>query len=161
MIPATARAVAMLLVPLVLAGCDRPQATDTTVAPAADSLTVTTAAGTARRFSVEIARTPDEQARGLMFRTTLPADHGMLFPMAPPRPASFWMKDTPLSLDIIFIRPDRTIAAIAADTVPYSLEPLESGEPVAAVLEIGGGRAAALGIAAGDRVDWNTGAVAH
>ncbi|WP_136163096.1 DUF192 domain-containing protein [Sphingomonas flavalba] len=161
MIRAAALAVAVALSPLSLAGCDGPAPTDTSATPAVEALTVTTTGGAVRHFVVEIARTPDEQARGLMFRTVLPADHGMLFPMAPPRPASFWMKDTPLSLDIVFIRPDRTIAAIAADAVPYSLEPIESGEPVAAVLEISGGRAAALGIAVGDHVEWGAGAAAH
>ena len=74
--------------------------------------------------------------------------------MDPPRPASFWMKNTVIPLDMIFVRPDGTIARIAADTVPYSLDPVDSGEPVSAVLEIAGGRAAELGIAEGDKVSW-------
>jgi uncharacterized membrane protein (UPF0127 family) len=78
----------------------------------------------------------------------------MIFPMNPPRPASFWMKNTVISLDLIFIRPDGTIARIAAEAVPYSLEPIDSGEPVSAVLEIAGGRAAELGISEGDKVRW-------
>jgi len=116
-------------------------------------LTIETRNG-ARRFSVEVARTGEEQARGLMYRTSLPEDGGMIFPMDPPRPAAFWMKNTPLPLDIIFIRADGTIARIAARTTPYSLDLVESGEPVAAVLEIAGGKAAAAGIAEGDRVRW-------
>lgn len=117
-------------------------------------LTITTAAGKAHHFTVEVASTPEEQARGLMFRASLAPDTGMIFPMKPPRPASFWMKNTPLSLDMIFIRPDGTIARIAAETTPFSLIPEDSGEPVSAVLELVGGRAAQLGIAEGDRVDW-------
>jgi uncharacterized membrane protein (UPF0127 family) len=64
------------------------------------------------------------------------------------------MKNTPSPLDIIFIRPDGTIAAIAANAVPFSEEPLKSGEPVSAVLEINGGKSAELGIAPGDKVSW-------
>jgi uncharacterized membrane protein (UPF0127 family) len=106
------------------------------------------------QFRVEVARTAEEQAQGLMYRTSLPDDGGMLFPFDPPKPAGFWMKNTPLSLDMLFIRADGTIARIAPDTGPYSLQTVESGEPVAAVLELIGGRAAALGISEGDRVSW-------
>ncbi len=109
---------------------------------------------TTHKFRVEVARTEAEQARGLMFRESLPADGGMIFPMKPPRLASFWMKNTVIPLDMIFIRADGTIARIAAETVPYSLEPVSSGEPVAAVLELAGGKAAALGISENDLVIW-------
>ena len=108
----------------------------------------------ALQFKVEVARTDEEQARGLMFRSSLPNDGGMIFPMAPAREASFWMKDTIIPLDMIFIRSDGTIARIAAQTVPYDLTPVSSGEAVAAVLEIAGGHAAALGIAENDHVTW-------
>ncbi|WP_443018667.1 DUF192 domain-containing protein [Sphingomonas sp. 7/4-4] len=121
-------------------------------------VTVRAKAG-ARQFNVEVARTAAEQERGLMFRTNLPADGGMLFAPYPaegggPREASFWMKNTPSALDILFIRPDGTIAAIAENAVPYSEQPLKSGEPVSAVLEINGGKSAELGIAVGDKVTW-------
>jgi uncharacterized protein len=106
------------------------------------------------RFRVEVARTPDEQARGLMFRAALAPDAGMIFPMTPPRVASFWMKNTLIPLDIIFIRADGRIANIIRNTVPYSLAPLMSEGPVAAVLEVAGGRTAALGIKPGDTVLW-------
>lgn len=105
-------------------------------------------------FTVEVARTGEEQARGLMFREALGADEGMLFPFSPPQPASFWMKNTLIPLDMIFIRPDGSIARIAANTVPYSLEPVGVDEPIAAVLEIPGGRSAALGIDERARVGW-------
>ena len=117
------------------------------------ALTIATPTGK-HRFNVEVARTPEQQARGLMFRARLAPDAGMVFPMTPPRVASFWMKNTLIPLDIIFIRNDGQIARIAARTTPHSLTPVESGEPVVAVLEIAGGRAAELGIAAGARVDW-------
>jgi uncharacterized protein len=121
-------------------------------------VTIQTRTGT-RTFHVEIARTSAQQARGLMFRTDIGDDGGMLFAPYPGdggkrRVASFWMKNTPSPLDILFIRPNGTIARIAADAVPFSEVPLGSGEPVSAVLELKGGRAAALGIAAGDKVRW-------
>jgi uncharacterized membrane protein (UPF0127 family) len=117
-------------------------------------LSIATARGV-RRFIVEVARSGDEQERGLMFRTKVPAGTGMLFPMSPPRPAGFWMKNTLVPLDMIFIRADGTIARIAANTVPQTLDVVDSGEPVAAVLELAGGAAAAQGIAANDRVRWS------
>lgn len=116
-------------------------------------LTVTSASG-AHRFNVEVARSAMEQARGLMFRTKLGPNEGMIFPMNPPRGASFWMKNTVISLDLIFVAPDGRIANIAANAVPYNLNPLLSVGPVKGVLEIPGGRAAELGIAPGDKVAW-------
>lgn len=110
--------------------------------------------GRTHSFIVEVARTPEEQARGLMHRRSLEPTRGMIFPYEPPQMTSFWMKNTLIPLDIIFIRPDGTIARIAANTVPMSLEPVPSLEPVTAVLEIPGGRAAELGIEPGDTVVW-------
>lgn len=120
-------------------------------------VTVQTASGP-HRFKVEVARTRAEQDCGLMFRTNIPADGGMLFvpypAEGPPREASFWMKNTPSPLDIIFIRKNGTIASIAANVEPFSETPVKSGEVVSAVLEINGGRAAELGIKVGDKVHW-------
>jgi len=143
---------------LTVAGCagKGDQASGTTTA-ALLPLTVQTAQG-ARTFRVERAVTEEEQRKGLMYRTDIPDDGGMLFwpypPSGPARVASFWMKNTPSPLDIIFIRADGTIAHIAENAVPFSEAPVSSGEPVAAVLEIKGGRATALGIAEGDKVSW-------
>ncbi|VWX61349.1 DUF192 domain-containing protein [Sphingorhabdus sp. 109] len=106
------------------------------------------------RFTVEVAESAAEQAQGLMFRTRLAPDEGMIFPFAKDRIASFWMKNTVISLDIIFVRRDGTIESIAANTTPYSLESVRSGEPVAAVFEIAAGRAAELGIEPGDKITW-------
>lgn len=147
-----------LLVPLLLmtsvTACQASQAGRTEAVQATTvPLEIRTAKG-AIKFKVEVARTPEEQARGLMFRDSLPDYGGMIFPMVPPRVASFWMKDTVIPLDMIFIRSDGTIARIAANTIPYDLTPVTSGEPVVAVLEIAGGRAEALGIAENDRVIW-------
>ena len=116
-------------------------------------LTVQSHNGT-HRFTVEVARSPEQQAMGLMHRQSLAPDRGMLFPYEPPQNASFWMKNTLIPLDIIFIRDDGTVALVAANTVPLSLDPIASLEPVAAVLEIAGGRAAELGIEVGDKVNW-------
>jgi uncharacterized protein len=111
--------------------------------------------GKTNRFVVEVAETGEQQARGLMFRKSLAPDRGMVFPRDPPGDASFWMKNTLIPLDMIFIRTDGTIARIAENTVPMSLDPVPSLEPVGAVLEIAGGRSAELGIKAGDRVRWS------
>ncbi len=110
--------------------------------------------GAVHRFTVELARSEDEQAYGLMNRNRLGPNEGMLFPFDPPRPASFWMKDTLIPLDMIFVRADGSIARIAANTVPESLAPVRVAEPVAAVLEIPGGRAAELGIGEDARIAW-------
>jgi hypothetical protein len=133
-------------------------------APAAEAkdgmlaVTIKTAKG-AHVFNVEVARTPEQQERGLMFRTDIPKDGGMIFAPYPaggggPRAASFWMKNTPTPLDIIFIRADGTIARLAENTIPFSEAPIASGEPVAAVLELVGGRAAETGVSEGDKVSW-------
>jgi uncharacterized membrane protein (UPF0127 family) len=111
--------------------------------------------GKTHRFIVEVAETGEQQAQGLMFRQSLAPDRGMVFPRDPPGDASFWMKNTLIPLDIIFIRTDGTIARIAENTVPMSLDPVPSLEPVGAVLEIAGGRSAELGIKAGDKVRWS------
>ena len=115
-------------------------------------LTIISSTG-AHRFTVEVARTHEEQSQGMMFRTAIAPDRGMIFPFDPPREAAFWMRNTLIPLDMIFIRADGTIARIST-AVPHSEAQMPSGEPVAAVLEIAGGRAAELGIAAGDRVEW-------
>lgn len=111
-------------------------------------------AGKQYRFNVEVARTEAEQAQGLMHRTSLPADGGMIFPFPKPKFASFWMKNTFIPLDIFFIRADGTIDRIAENTIPESLEPVVSGGEVAAVLELAGGTAAWLGIDETARISW-------
>jgi len=116
-------------------------------------LTVTSASG-AHAFKVEVASTPSEQERGLMFRAEMGADEGMIFPMDPPRPTAFWMKNTVIPLDIIFIGPDHKVLNVAANAVPYDLSPLASVGDAAGVLELIGGRAAQLGIKPGDKVSW-------
>jgi uncharacterized protein len=108
--------------------------------------------GGARRFAVELATTPEEQAQGLMFRRTLAADAGMLFDLGSTRTATFWMKNTLIPLDMLFIAADGRIADIHQRAVPLSEAMIESKVPVRAVLELNGGTAARLGIHEGDIV---------
>lgn len=134
----------------------RPAADSSALSPAGLALVPLTIDSKGKRhaFTVEVARTPQEQAQGLMFRTELAPDAGMIFPFGTSKPASFWMKNTVIPLDIIFVRADGSIESIAANTVPYSLDAVSSGEPVAAVLELAAGRSAELGIGPGDIVKW-------
>ena len=105
-----------------------------------------------RVFEVEMAVTPQEQEQGLMYRRELADGKGMLFDMGKERPAVFWMKNTYVSLDMIFIRADGSIARIAHGTTPLSEARIESGVPVRGVLEVVAGTAKRYGIAPGDRV---------
>jgi|HubBroStandDraft_5_1064220.scaffolds.fasta_scaffold153860_2 uncharacterized membrane protein (UPF0127 family) len=103
-------------------------------------------------FKVEVAGDHASQEKGLMFRKTMAPNAGMLFDFHTTVMTTFWMKNTILPLDIIFIRSDGTISSIAGNAVPYSEAPIPSSEPIRAVLEINGGRAKALGIEPGDKV---------
>lgn len=115
-------------------------------------VTIDTAAGGHYSFQVELARTEAEQEQGLMNRTSLPANAGMLFLFNPPQPVNFWMKDTLIPLDMLFIAPDGRIIAIKERATPRSLTPIPSGGTVAAVLEVNGGIAQTLGVRKGDKV---------
>lgn len=105
-------------------------------------------------FKVELADTQEAQAKGLMFRTELGDFEGMIFPSATPEARAFWMKNTPLSLDIIFIGTDGRVQNIAAGTKPYSLDSVKSDGIASGVLELRAGRAKALGIVPGDLVTY-------
>ena len=117
-------------------------------------LTITTAKGQTHKFTVEVASTPEQQSYGLMNRQSMAPDHGMIFPYQPAQPVAFWMKNTLIPLDMIFISPGGRILRIAENAVPLSLEPVGSGDVVEAVLELNGGRSVQLGISAGDQVSW-------
>jgi uncharacterized membrane protein (UPF0127 family) len=119
----------------------------------AESLEIVGKDGARHAFKVEIASTAQERRAGLQFRERMAPDHGMLFVMDKAEVELFWMKDTLIPLDMLFIAPDGTIAKIHENAKPGDLTPISSGVPVSAVLEINGGRAAELGIAAGDKVD--------
>lgn len=155
------RRVALALA-LLVAGCARGGENEAAgVATTAGKVVPVTITGAAGRhvFQAELAGTAAAQEQGLMFRTDLKPDGGMLFwPYppggGPPRAATFWMKNTPTPLDIVFIRADCTIARIAENTIPYSETMIPSGEPIAAVLEVVGGRTAETGVSEGDKVSW-------
>ncbi|NBC34029.1 MAG: DUF192 domain-containing protein [Alphaproteobacteria bacterium] len=117
-----------------------------------EELRIESGSGGDYRFTVELAVTPQQQARGLMFREEMAPDHGMLFLFDPVRPVSFWMRNTPLSLDMLFIDAEGLITNIAARTTPMSDRSYASAGPVRAVLEVNAGVAALLGIEPGDRV---------
>ena len=117
----------------------------------AETLSIETQNG-AVNLMVEIADTDEERARGLMYRTTLGDKEGMLFDFKTPQPVSFWMKNTLIPLDLIFIGADGHIVSIARNARPKSTRHIPSGGSVLAVLEIGGGRARQLGIERGDVV---------
>jgi uncharacterized membrane protein (UPF0127 family) len=103
-------------------------------------------------FTVEIANTPEAITQGMMFRESMAPDAGMLFDFGEVRQASMWMKNTLISLDMLFIDADGQVIAIARNAVPGSTRSLGPGVPVRAVLEIPGGRAKELGIQPGDTV---------
>ena len=131
--------------------CFAAGGTDVSQAAGQQTIEIVTKSGV-HVFAVELAENDEERARGLMFRTELPEGRGMLFDFQREQDVSFWMKNTPLPLDIIFIRGDGTIRRIAANTVPYSLDSIPSGGPIRAVLEVIGGTAKKFGIAPGDKV---------
>lgn len=116
------------------------------------ALTVETAAGQRFRFNVELAQSPAQQAQGLMFRDKMEADAGMLFVYGQVQPAAFWMKNTLIPLDMLFVAADGRIVNIHERAVPHSTDSIRSAAPVKAILEINGGMSARLGIRAGDRV---------
>ena len=115
------------------------------------SVTIDTPRG-AVRFTVEIAADDASRMKGLMFRKEMAPDSGMLFEFPDDHFRSFWMKNTILPLDMLFIRADGTISSIVENAKPFSEDIITSREPVRAVLEINGGRSAALGIKAGEKV---------
>jgi uncharacterized protein len=128
-------------------------AAGTAYAQALETLAIVSPGGQRQTFQVEVARNEADRAQGLMFRRSMPADRGMLFDFGRVEPISMWMQNTYLSLDMLFIRPDGTIARIAANTEPLSTRTIPSGEPVLAVLELNAGTAARLGIKVGDRIE--------
>ena len=156
----------LLSLTVLLAACSpQPAAEATPVAAAQEAavhpvsglrvipLTVTSG-DTVHRFEVELADTAEAQQRGLMFRTELADDEGMIFPSDPPQVRSFWMKNTPLPLDIIYVGTDGRILNMYEMTTPYSLDSLYSADITSGVLELRGGLAKELGIGKGDLVEW-------
>lgn len=108
--------------------------------------------GVQHEFTAEIADDPIERGRGLMFREEMASDHGMLFDFGREQRVAFWMENTPLSLDMIFVREDGEIVRIERDAVPFSREMIPSGEPVRFVFEVVAGTSDRIGLKPGDRL---------
>ena len=121
-------------------------------AAGAEPLCIDVGGGTVHRFEVEIAATPAERARGLMFRRSLAPRAGMLFDFGRDEIARMWMKNTFISLDMVFADRRGVVRRIARDAHPRSLDTISSRVPVRAVLEIRGGEAQRIGLAPGDRI---------
>ena len=109
--------------------------------------------GVRHDFQVEMAKTPQQQEIGLMFRTSVPEDGGMLFDWGAPQTSNMWMRNTVSALDMVFINSDGTVRRVVEDTVPQSTAIIESRGPVRATLELRAGTAKRLGIHAGDMVE--------
>jgi uncharacterized protein len=133
-----------LLPPLLLAG--------TASAQGLEPLAIVTATGR-HEFQVEVMRTPEQRAKGLMHRQHLPAARGMLFDFGRVEPVAMWMQNTFIPLDMFFIEPDGRIARITQRTEPHSTRTLPSGGPVLGVLELNAGAAEAMGAREGDRIE--------
>jgi len=137
----------------------RPTGTDLALTPSqslGQQLPVTAVAELGgQRIGLEVALTPEQQALGLMYRSALAPDRGMLFPISPPRPVSFWMKNVPVPLDMVFIYQGR-IQALASQAPPCVANPCPTygpqGQLVDQVIELAAGRAAELGLQVGDGV---------
>ena len=128
-------------------GVDRPQPRLPT-----ERMVIVGREGRRHDFTVEMALTPEQQTIGLMFRTEVAPNEGMIFDWGTPRESSMWMRNTLVPLDMVFIAADGRIIRIAERTVPLSLTPIGSGGPVRATLELRGGITEQLDIRVGDRV---------
>ena len=116
---------------------------------APDQVEIRTGSGAVQRFAVELADDPAERAKGLMFRASMPKSTGMLFVFLEPKHATFWMKNTPLALDIIFVDVTGTVTRVHENAEPQSTALIDGGPGVAFALEINAGLAGPLGIAPG------------
>jgi len=132
---------------LMLAACAR-------ISPAAAAPLIIHAGGSAYKFEVELATTPAEREQGLMYRKSLAPNAGMLFLYPDEQQVAFWMKNTLIPLDMLFLKADGSIARIAHNAVPLDETPIPSNAAVKAVLEVNGGTTQALGIKEGDKVDY-------
>jgi uncharacterized membrane protein (UPF0127 family) len=136
---------------LALAGCPRGEPASMHRSPT-PIVTLSPPGHAPVKVRVEVARTPEQRERGLMFREHLDADAGMIFLFDNDDNQTFWMKNTPLPLDMIFITKDLVVAGVAADAVPFSTDTRSCGKQSRFVLEVNAGFAARHGIAAGTRV---------
>ncbi len=144
---ATAALFRLLAMAVLIIGFTAPS-----VAQTLTPVSITIKGGQVRTFQIEIADTPEAREKGLMFRESMPLDQGMLFVFDREAPVAFWMKNTLIPLDMLFIRADGTIINIYPMARPHDETPIPARAPVRYVLEINGGVAAMLGIRAGDKV---------
>lgn len=139
-------------VALIVAACAQSNGPVDAAGNPLEPLTIVTASGQ-HDFLVEIADDEAERERGLMFRPPLEDDRGMLFQFPDVAERGFWMKDTPSSLDILYIAPDGRIVSIARHTTPYSDGIYPSNGPATGVVELRAGRSEEIGAKPGDRVE--------
>lgn len=146
----------LLCVPLLMLSCVPAGKAETPTGPQPElpkeKLVIVTRDGKEHVFNVEMALTPEQQTTGEMFRTSVADDGGMLFDWGQPEASQMWMKNTLVSLDMVFINQDGTIRSIAENTTPRSLAVIDAGGPVRATLELKAGTTAKLGIRVGDKV---------
>lgn len=147
--PPTLAALAFLL---GAAACGEPAPAQNADGLVREPLAIETVAGGRHEFRVEVADSPEERAQGLMLRTEMAADAGMLFEYPAPQYITMWMANTILPLDMVFIAAGGRILNIVERTVPQSTETIPSAAPAMAVLELNAGTAARLGLAVGDLV---------
>ncbi|MCI4644428.1 MAG: DUF192 domain-containing protein [Hyphomonadaceae bacterium] len=145
---------AILLIGLIAAAPFAPVYAQEAAQPILEQSPLTIHSGEAEHvFTVELADDREEISTGMMFRTEMAPDAGMLFDLGEPRAVTFYMKNTLIPLDLLFVAPDGEILAIAENAEPLSLRLIDPGVAVKAVLEINGGQSAALAIQPGDRLD--------
>ena len=142
----------LALAALPLAALAQPSATDPQPRLPTERLVIATRDNRRVEFNVEMALAPEQQMVGLMFRTALADNEGMIFDWGAPRESAMWMRNTLISLDMVFIAADGRIHRVAERTVPLSLATVESRGPVRATLELAGGAAERLNLRVGDRV---------
>ncbi|WP_298965138.1 DUF192 domain-containing protein [uncultured Roseibium sp.] len=150
--PPAARSVVLSFLVLFVVIEISPAKSQEDVAPLPTETLIVRSGDNEHTFTVEVASTDRQRARGLMFREEMAADHGMLFVFEGEGERFFWMKNTPLPLDIIYIDAKGWIVSIAADTTPFSEDVIPSREPAKYVLELNAGLAAKLGFEPGDGV---------
>lgn len=146
----------MAVILFAVPGCRAEEKVDAEPAPVIEKLVVEKADGTKHEFTVEMATTPEARTIGLMFRKSMDANAGMLFVFEKAEQRAFWMKNTLIPLDMVFIQADGKIDSIHANAVPHDETPAPSKGPALGVLEINGGRAAELGIKPGDIIHHNS-----
>ncbi|MGB3541934.1 DUF192 domain-containing protein [Rubrivirga sp.] len=149
---------------IIASGCSDPEPTSRTDTAEASipfdiegELSFVRGSDTLRTIAIEIADTDSTRARGLMQRTEIPPDTGMLFVFDQPETprAAFYMMNTPRSLDIQFYGPDSTLINIGENTTPFSLENVESEGPAQFVVEVPAGVSRSIGLVPGDRITWS------